>query len=144
MRRELKAKSLFFKEYRGIEQQVARRAHNPKVTGSSPVPATTRVIRNGYSFFCFKLKYTKGLEVYCLSVKQQIFLTFYLKTNKVKNQIYIKLTVKTDKTDSKIDSKSQKNPNNLFNFQSVPLKYIGFLLRGILPETPYNPQVVDI
>ncbi len=26
--------------YRGMEQLVARRAHNPKVTGSSPVPAT--------------------------------------------------------------------------------------------------------
>src|SRR5690606_750588 len=25
----------------GLEQLVARRAHNPKVTGSSPVPATT-------------------------------------------------------------------------------------------------------
>ena len=28
------------KRYRGVEQSVARRAHNPKVTGSSPVPAT--------------------------------------------------------------------------------------------------------
>ncbi len=28
------------KIYRGMEQLVARRAHNPKVTGSSPVPAT--------------------------------------------------------------------------------------------------------
>ena len=28
------------KGYRGVEQSVARRAHNPKVTGSSPVPAT--------------------------------------------------------------------------------------------------------
>jgi hypothetical protein len=27
---------------RGMEQLVARRAHNPKVTGSSPVPATKR------------------------------------------------------------------------------------------------------
>ena len=27
--------------YRGVEQLVARRAHNPKVIGSSPVPATT-------------------------------------------------------------------------------------------------------
>jgi hypothetical protein len=25
-----------------MEQLVARRAHNPKVTGSSPVPATTK------------------------------------------------------------------------------------------------------
>ena len=27
--------------YRGVEQLVARRAHNPKVGGSSPPPATT-------------------------------------------------------------------------------------------------------
>ena len=26
--------------YRGVEQLVARRAHNPKVVGSSPAPAT--------------------------------------------------------------------------------------------------------
>ena len=25
---------------RGVEQSVARRAHNPKVIGSSPIPAT--------------------------------------------------------------------------------------------------------
>ena len=46
-------------------------------------------------FFCSLLKYTEGLRVYWLSVKQLIFLTFYLKTNKVRNQIYTKLTVKT-------------------------------------------------
>ena len=28
--------------YRGVEQLVARRAHNPKVIGSSPIPATTK------------------------------------------------------------------------------------------------------
>ena len=30
------------KIYRGVEQLVARRAHNPKVVGSSPSPATMR------------------------------------------------------------------------------------------------------
>jgi hypothetical protein len=29
-----------FASYRGVEQLVARWAHNPKVAGSSPVPAT--------------------------------------------------------------------------------------------------------
>ena len=29
--------------YRGVEQLVARRAHNPEVAGSSPVPATRKV-----------------------------------------------------------------------------------------------------
>jgi hypothetical protein len=33
---------------RGVEQLVARRAHNPKVAGSSPAPAT----RCTYNFFC--------------------------------------------------------------------------------------------
>ena len=32
--------SLDWTAYRGMEQLVARWAHNPKVTGSSPVPAT--------------------------------------------------------------------------------------------------------
>ena len=30
--------------HRGVEQLVARRAHNPKATGSSPVPATKKNI----------------------------------------------------------------------------------------------------
>jgi hypothetical protein len=37
-------KSIIFHSFvilnRGVEQLVARRAHNPKVAGSSPVPAT--------------------------------------------------------------------------------------------------------
>ena len=28
-----------YKEYRGVEQRVARRAHNPEVAGSNPAPA---------------------------------------------------------------------------------------------------------
>ena len=31
-----------FAIHRGVEQLVARRAHNPKVVGSSPTPATTK------------------------------------------------------------------------------------------------------
>ena len=34
-----------------MEQLVARRAHNPKVTGSSPVPATTKDTGNSILFF---------------------------------------------------------------------------------------------
>ncbi|PRR73338.1 hypothetical protein CPAL_12230 [Clostridium thermopalmarium DSM 5974] len=29
-------------QYRGVEQLVARRAHNPKVVGSNPIPATNK------------------------------------------------------------------------------------------------------
>ena len=32
-------------EYRGVEQLVARRAHNPEVAGSSPVSATIKVLK---------------------------------------------------------------------------------------------------
>ena len=35
------APSCLLIEYRGVEQLVARRAHNPEVAGSSPVSATT-------------------------------------------------------------------------------------------------------
>ena len=37
---ELKIISIFAIQYRGVEQLVARRAHNPEVGGSSPPPAT--------------------------------------------------------------------------------------------------------
>jgi hypothetical protein len=36
----LQIKECNFAPHRGMEQLVARRAHNPKVIGSSPVPAT--------------------------------------------------------------------------------------------------------
>ena len=43
--------------YRGVEQLVARWAHNPKVTGSSPVPATKTIKRlYYYSVTVFLLK----------------------------------------------------------------------------------------
>lgn len=35
-----------------MEQLVARRAHNPKVTGSSPVPATKQLVDHSWSTFC--------------------------------------------------------------------------------------------
>ncbi len=42
------------KIYRGVEQLVARWAHNPKVTGSSPVPATKikAIVSLFYALFC--------------------------------------------------------------------------------------------
>ena len=42
----------FVIQYRGVEQLVARRAHNPEVGGSSPPSATNeRKNRIGFSFF---------------------------------------------------------------------------------------------
>ena len=37
-----------FAIHRGVEQLVARRAHNPKVVGSSPAPATKTIKRLYY------------------------------------------------------------------------------------------------
>ncbi len=47
--------------YRGVEQLVARRAHNPEVVGSNPSPATTLGGCNGFQlhppvFFADTLK----------------------------------------------------------------------------------------
>ena len=42
------------KKYRGVEQSVARRAHNPKVVGSSPASATTKEQVNRSALFFFK------------------------------------------------------------------------------------------
>lgn len=43
----------FVVQHRGVEQLVARWAHNPKATGSSPVPATTKTPtqRSGVFYF---------------------------------------------------------------------------------------------
>ena len=41
-------------KYRGVEQLVARRAHNPEVAGSNPVPATKksdRPKRDGFFYY---------------------------------------------------------------------------------------------
>ena len=42
--------------YRGVEQLVARRAHNPEVAGSSPVPATTKHVETSVSACFFLLQ----------------------------------------------------------------------------------------
>jgi hypothetical protein len=60
--------TLFFKhesrtfvvQHRGVEQLVARWAHNPKATGSSPVPATTNPRHNSLGFFIFR-KYASAI-----------------------------------------------------------------------------------
>ena len=38
---KLSGQQIVFLIFRGMEQMVARRAHNPKVVGSNPAPATT-------------------------------------------------------------------------------------------------------
>ena len=41
------------RKYRGVEQLVARRAHNPEVVGSSPASATRSSSRNGFCYDYF-------------------------------------------------------------------------------------------
>ena len=44
-----------FAIHRGVEQLVARRAHNPKVVGSSPAPATRKSLDAKHQgFFIFR------------------------------------------------------------------------------------------
>ena len=53
----LKIMLTFVIQYRGVEQLVARRAHNPEVGGSSPPSATNeRKNRIGFSFFCSHIR----------------------------------------------------------------------------------------
>jgi hypothetical protein len=40
-------------KHRGVEQLVARRAHNPKVAGSSPVPTTNKSRLHNRAAFLF-------------------------------------------------------------------------------------------
>ncbi len=56
----LKKRCIFAKLNRGVEQLVARRAHNPKVVGSSPAAATkTKGNHSWFPFlfytFCFSM-----------------------------------------------------------------------------------------
>jgi hypothetical protein len=41
--------------YRGVEQLVARRAHNPEVIGSSPFPATKTKVNISVDLFYYML-----------------------------------------------------------------------------------------
>ena len=47
--------------YRGVEQLVARRAHNPEVAGSNPVPATRKKVPNSLRVGCFSLPFTSRM-----------------------------------------------------------------------------------
>ena len=58
---------------RGVEQSVARRAHNPKVTGSSPVPATNADIAQSVERILGKDKVTSSiLVISSISILQQL------------------------------------------------------------------------
>ena len=59
-------KNGIFVIYRGMEQLVARRAHNPKVGGSNPSPATRSnpVLKPGFFYVHLKLSDTKNFNAY--------------------------------------------------------------------------------
>ncbi len=54
--------SIFAAINRGVEQLVARWAHNPKVAGSSPAPATRKKRANWLSFFILHPYFDKEVD----------------------------------------------------------------------------------
>ena len=56
----------------GVEQLVARRAHNPEVGGSSPPPATTKALAIAGAFFCYRI-----ILFLPISAKNVIFVSAY-------------------------------------------------------------------
>ncbi len=60
--------SILNAQHRGVEQLVARRAHNPKVVGSSPTPATKTKcpgLPGASSFLWDEKELTFKLNVFC-------------------------------------------------------------------------------
>ena len=63
--------------YRGVEQLVARRAHNPKVVGSSPASATTQKNGKALSFtVLFLFVQNHNIWVFLCNVKRIISPTY--------------------------------------------------------------------
>ena len=60
----LQYRVLLVKIHCGVEQLVARWAHNPKVIGSSPVPATRKGAFSAF-FFASNLAYLCKKELQC-------------------------------------------------------------------------------
>ncbi len=55
-RHQIEFKQIIINPYRGVEQLVARRAHNPEVAGSNPVSATKTKQHRKVLFFVLVLK----------------------------------------------------------------------------------------
>ena len=61
-----------------MEQLVARRAHNPKATGSSPVPATKENLsQKTQVFYWLKLKQAEGLNEGKVNKKRSCVATWF-------------------------------------------------------------------
>ena len=56
----------FAVQYRGVEQLVARRAHNPEVVGSSPASATNKKVSISLTFFCYTKREMRNSAVMVL------------------------------------------------------------------------------
>ncbi len=75
-----------------MEQLVARRAHNPKVTGSSPVPATKQLVdRFTVNFLCFigfLVRFVQSNQFHLLQIVPEsvpLFVLFYIDRTKKPN-----------------------------------------------------------
>ena len=71
----------FVIQHRGIEQLVARRAHNPEVGGSSPPPATKdykSLSEYSERFFSFE-EFALGADLLNLNyIENRVWMQFYL------------------------------------------------------------------
>lgn len=75
-----------------MEQLVARRAHNPKVAGSSPAPATKLILTSKHSvlrFFCMRIKYGKYIKIF-ISIFLISALIIFLPYSKIKTDVLYK------------------------------------------------------
>ena len=77
--------------YRGVEQLVARWAHNPKVAGSSPVPATQKKPSICLAFLFSKHSYYND-STRCTCTSGTVI--EYLRT-KVRKYLYFRTSVRT-------------------------------------------------
>jgi hypothetical protein len=69
------------KIHRRVEQLVARRAHNPKVTGSSPVPATKQASLFRLAFFMHKFSGRNQKSLTFMRPSPFYFLVFFFAKN---------------------------------------------------------------
>ena len=88
--------------YCGMEQLVARRAHNPKVVGSSPAPATKKRLSILLTtFFCFRetletrfLKFSKQKNEDCLATSPFLCKALFFGPTNVCESFQLPLLVK--------------------------------------------------
>ena len=63
--------------FRGVEQMVARRAHNPEAAGSSPAPATAHILIESLEIMFLIIQCTHLLKRYRAHVRRLDFRRYH-------------------------------------------------------------------